>query len=45
MRKEAAKGLNFPCAFCHFLEPTTTAANKYEDPDTMPDGRQGKIAT
>ena len=39
MRAEAAKGLNWPCRFCHMLEPTGTAANKYEDPGTMPDGK------
>ena len=40
MRAEAAKGLNWPCRFCHMLEPTTTSANKYEDPSTMPDGKR-----
>ena len=40
MRAEAAKGLNFPCRFCHSLEPTSSAANKYEDPSSMPDGKR-----
>jgi len=39
MRAEVAKGLNWPCRFCHMLEPTGNAANKYEDPATMPDGK------
>ena len=39
MRAEAAKGLNWPCRFCHRLEPTSTGANKYKDPATMPDGK------
>ena len=39
MRAEAAKGLNWPCRFCHMLEPTSNAAQKYEDPSTMPDGK------
>ena len=39
MRAEVAKGLNWPCRFCHMLEPTGNAANKYEDPATMRDGK------
>jgi len=39
MRAEAAKGLNWPCRFCHMLEPTGNAANKYKDPATMRDGK------
>ena len=39
MRKEVEKGVNWSCAFCHALEKTGNAANKYEDPDTMPDGK------
>jgi len=38
MRAEAAKGLHFPCSFCHRLEPTNAAANKYENPVGMLDG-------
>eukprot|EP00966_Prymnesium_polylepis_P292533 6755803-Prymnesium_polylepis.1 len=33
------------CGFCHSLEKTGNAANRYPDPDTMPDGKQGKSAT
>ena len=32
MRAEEAKGMQWLCAFCHQLEPTTTAANRYQDP-------------
>lgn len=39
MRAEAAKGLNWWCAFCHALEPTGNQANKYGDPDKIPDGK------
>ena len=39
MRAEEAKGMQWLCGFCHFLEPTSDAANRYEDPDTMPDGK------
>jgi hypothetical protein len=39
MRHEAAKGLQWPCCFCHRLEKTGKAANKYPDPATMPDGK------
>ena len=45
MRAEEAKGMEWKCRFCHQLEKTSTAANKYEDPETMPDGKQGKDAT
>lgn len=53
MRAEEAKGMQWICGFCHFLEPTTTAANRCQDPwaknedgtPVMPDGRQGKHAT
>lgn len=40
MRAEAAKGINWPCRFCHRLEKTNSTANKYEDPSTMPDGKR-----
>lgn len=39
MRNEAAKGLQWPCRFCHALEKTGKQANKYPDPATMPDGK------
>jgi len=39
MRAEVAKGLNWPCRFCHALEPSGDQANKYPDPATMPDGK------
>jgi len=38
MRAEAAKGINWICAFCHSLQPTNTSAEKYTDPEFMPDG-------
>ena len=38
MRAEVDKGMNWPCRFCHSLEKTGNQANKYEDPETMPDG-------
>jgi len=40
MRAEVAKGLNWPCRFCHRLEPSGDAANKCKDPATMPDGKR-----
>ncbi|MBE35410.1 MAG: hypothetical protein CMI16_07630, partial [Opitutaceae bacterium] len=40
MRAERDKGMEWKCGFCHFLEPTTTSANKYEDPATMPHGKR-----
>jgi len=39
MRAEAAKGLNWPCRFCHSLEKTSNQANKYENPVGMLDGQ------
>lgn len=40
MHREAAKGLNWPCRFCHRLEPTDNASKKCPDPVTMPDGKR-----
>lgn len=40
MEAEKAKGMNFRCFFCHMLQPTTAAANKCPDPETMPDGKR-----
>ena len=40
MRAERAKGMTWLCGFCHALEKTTSAANKYEDPATMPKGKR-----
>jgi len=45
MRAEEAKGMQWICGFCHALEPSGKQANKYEDPATMPEGRQGIDAT
>jgi hypothetical protein len=45
MRAEQAKGMQWICGFCHALEKTSPAANRWPDPDTMPDGKQGKSAT
>eukprot|EP00966_Prymnesium_polylepis_P126378 2922602-Prymnesium_polylepis.1 len=45
MRAEQAKGMQWICGFCHSLEKTGTQANRHPDPDTMPDGKQGKSAT
>tara|TARA_Y100000389_G_scaffold202269_1_gene247090 strand:+ start:2810 stop:4015 length:1206 start_codon:yes stop_codon:yes gene_type:complete len=45
MRAEKAKGIEWKCRFCHRLEKTGTAANKYEDLERMPDGKKGKDAT
>ena len=47
MRAEEAKGMRWMCGFCHFLEPTTSAANRCQDPraenedgtPAMPDGK------
>jgi len=38
MRAEAAK-CQWICRFCHFLEPTSAAANRCGDPAAMPDGK------
>ena len=39
MRREAAKGMHWPCRFCHRLEPTNNTANKCRDPVNMPAGK------
>jgi hypothetical protein len=39
MRAEVDKGVNWPCRFCHTLEKTSNQANKYEDLETMPEGK------
>ena len=39
MRREVAKGMNWPCRFCHNLEPTTPSANKCSDPESMLRGK------
>lgn len=51
MRAEEAKGMQWICGFCHQLEPTTTAANRCQDPwaehedgtSVMPDGKRGGL--
>jgi len=40
MRAEEAKGMQWICGFCHFLEPSGKQANKCEDPATMPEGKR-----
>jgi hypothetical protein len=40
MRREHAKGIQWICGFCHFLEPTGNAANRCKDPATMPKGKR-----
>jgi hypothetical protein len=48
MRAEEAKGMQWLCGFCHFLEPTGTPANRCPDPwakhkdgtPVMPDGKR-----
>jgi hypothetical protein len=53
MRAEEAKGMQWLCGFCHFLEPTGFQANRCQNPwaknedgtPVMPDGKQGKHAT
>ena len=47
IRAEEAKGMQWLCGFCHFLEPTGNQANRYQDPwaehkdgtPVMPDGK------
>ena len=39
MRAEQAKGMQWICGFCHFLEPTGSQANRCSDPATMPEGK------
>tara|TARA_Y100000389_G_scaffold182728_1_gene199583 strand:+ start:580 stop:1794 length:1215 start_codon:yes stop_codon:yes gene_type:complete len=40
MRAEEAKGVEWKCRFCHSLEKTGFQANKYENPETMSDGKR-----
>ena len=45
MKREMAKGFNWPCAFCHWLEKTTDSANKFKHRnwESMPDGSQSRL--
>ena len=40
MRAEAAKGVQYLCAFCHCLENTSNQANRCMNPDELPDGKR-----
>ena len=39
MEAELAKGMRFICRCCHALDDLSSSSNRYEDPDTMPDGK------
>ena len=40
MEAELAKGMRFICRCCHALDDLSPSANRYKDPDTMPNGKQ-----
>ena len=44
MRAEEAKIKQWVCRFCHRLEKTGAAANRYTDPEDMPDGKRSGTA-
>jgi hypothetical protein len=45
MRKEAAKGIQWICGFCHKLERSSKSGRRRGDPKDLPDGKEGKKAT
>lgn len=45
MIEEAKQIEQWICGCCHAVEPTSSSGNRCPDPDTMPEGKQGRNST